>query len=136
MLAATVRKEGQTQSSLTSIVIPVYNRHDTVAESLRRIKSVLDSITASYEIIVVDDGSTDDTLQVLQKEQLSDQKLKVISYPENMGKGYAVRKGVLDSQGAVVIFTDGDLDIFTNRIIFSENSLCRLLSNNNICKVS
>jgi glycosyltransferase involved in cell wall biosynthesis len=111
VLAATIRKERHIQSSLTSIVIPVYNRADTVVESLRRIKSVLDSITASYEIIVVNDGSTDGTLEVLQREQQSDQRLKVISYLENMGKGYAVRKGVLETQGDIVIFTDGDLDI-------------------------
>jgi glycosyltransferase involved in cell wall biosynthesis len=94
-----------------SIVIPVYNRSDTVAESLRRIKAVLESVTASYEIIVVNDGSTDRTLEMLQREQQLDQRLKVISYSENMGKGYAVRKGVLETQGDIVIFTDGDLDI-------------------------
>ena len=99
-----------------SIVIPVYNQELTVSASLARIREVLDSLATSYELLVVNDGSRDDTLRILQQEQASNPSLKVISYDKNMGKGHAVRKGILESKGDLVVFTDGDLDISPDTI--------------------
>lgn len=96
---------------IISVVIPVYNQENAISKSLARIRQVLDSLSTSYELIVVNDGSRDDTLKILQGEQASNPLLKVVSYDKNMGKGYAVRKGILESKGHLVIFTDGDLDI-------------------------
>ena len=96
---------------IISVVIPVYNQQNTISTSLARIRQVLDSLSSSYELIVVNDGSRDDTLKILQREQASNPQLKIVSYEKNMGKGYAVRKGILESIGHLVIFTDGDLDI-------------------------
>lgn len=101
----------QAKQGLISVVIPVYNREAIVGRSLHRIREVLSSISSNYEMIVVNDGSTDKTLEALQREQLSDNHLKIITYSDNMGKGYAVRRGVADSLGDIVVFTDGDLDI-------------------------
>lgn len=94
-----------------SIIIPVYNQEKWVSASLSRISEVLDSTLLEYEIVVVNDGSTDRTFDVLKKEQEQDSKIHVISYPANRGKGYAVREGVMRSKGSTVIFTDGDLDV-------------------------
>lgn len=116
MLTSTLTDSERTQNNLLSVVIPVYNCEDTVSRSLQRIGSVLSSISSNYEIIVVNDGSKDKTLEVLQIEQLSNAHLKIITYPDNMGKGYAVKKGVINSHGDVVVFTDGDLDISPNII--------------------
>jgi len=104
-------KDLYTPQIQVSIVIPVYNQELTVSASLARIKEVLDALAASYELIVVNDGSRDDTLRILQQEQASNPSLRVISYDKNMGKGHAVRKGILESKGDLVVFTDGDLDI-------------------------
>jgi glycosyltransferase involved in cell wall biosynthesis len=111
LLKGTVESNDPSLGKMISIIIPVYNRADTLKASLQRIRDVISSISSNYEIIVVNDGSTDDTLQVMQGEQKSDSRLKVITYSGNMGKGYAVRKGVMDSRGGVVVFADGDLDI-------------------------
>ena len=99
-----------------SVVIPVYNQQNAISTSLVRIRQVLDSLSMSYELIVVNDGSRDDTLKILQREQASNPLLKIVSYEKNMGKGYAVRKGILESRGHLVIFTDGDLDISPDTI--------------------
>ena len=99
-----------------SVVIPVYNQQSAISASLARIRQVLDSLSTRYELIVVNDGSRDDTLKILQREQASNPLLKIVSYEKNMGKGYAVRKGILESIGHLVIFTDGDLDISPDTI--------------------
>jgi dolichol-phosphate mannosyltransferase len=94
-----------------SIVIPVYNQEHLVAESLRRMKTVVEAAFESFEIIIVNDGSLDNTLQVLQNESRKDGRVRVVSYMPNMGKGYAVKKGVMESRGKFVLFIDGDLDV-------------------------
>jgi len=94
-----------------SIVVPVYNQERNVSAALSRIKRVLDSTGLSYEIVVVDDGSRDGTLDVLRREEKADGRVRVFSYSRNMGKGYAVKTGIIQSQGDLVMFTDGDLDI-------------------------
>lgn len=94
-----------------SIVIPVYNQEERVSECIRRIKNVISQTFEECEIIVVNDGSIDHTLQVLKDESDHDRRVRVVSYAPNTGKGYAVKKGVLESKGKFVLFIDGDLDI-------------------------
>lgn len=94
-----------------SVVIPVYNQEKKVSASLERIKRVLDSTFLNYEIVAVNDGSLDGTLDVLKRIEASDARIRVISYAPNRGKGYAVKTGITQSQGSAVMFTDGDLDI-------------------------
>lgn len=79
--------------------------------SLKRIKKVLDSTLLSYEIVIINDGSRDNTLQVLRKKEKADPRIRIISYPSNKGKGHAIKTGVLQSSGRIIIFVDGDLDI-------------------------
>lgn len=94
-----------------SIVIPVYNQASKISASLARIKKVLEPLGLNYELVVVNDGSLDGTLDVLRKEHNLDPRVRVVSYNRNMGKGYAVKTGVTRSRGELVMFTDGDLDI-------------------------
>ncbi len=67
--------------------------------------------SAWYEIIVVNDGSKDDTRNIVQSISSADMTFRLISYSTNMGKGYAIRQGVLHSRGKYVMFLDGDGDI-------------------------
>lgn len=99
-----------------SIVIPVYNQEKNVSIALDRIKRVVKSTGLSYEIIVVDDGSRDGTMNALRSEATHDSNLRIVSYSQNMGKGYAVKLGITSSHGDIVIFTDGDLDISPHMI--------------------
>ncbi|MCE5323695.1 glycosyltransferase family 2 protein [bacterium] len=90
-----------------SVIVPVYNEQTRVTESLGEIKSYLNSKDESYEIILVDDGSTDGTLEIARK--IGNGSTRIVSYEHNMGKGYAVRQGVYAARGEYIAFTDVDL---------------------------
>lgn len=92
-----------------SIVIPAYNEEKRIGLSLRKIIDYLELRNFSAEIIVVDDGSSDRTAEI-SREILADWSVsQVISFPENRGKGAAVKEGVLKAGGELVLFTDADL---------------------------
>ena len=101
------------QMTGVSIVIPVFNQQGKINYSLKKITEAVELYFKDYELIVVNDGSTDDTLTVLKYLASTDLRrhARVLSYTPNRGKGYAVRQGVLHSRGEVVMFLDGDLDI-------------------------
>ena len=95
-----------------SIIIPVYREENRIIDLLRKVREITNSLNASsYEIIVVNDGSDDNTLKILFEEEKKDPNIRVISYNNNKGKGYAVRQGIISSYGKEVIFMDGDLDV-------------------------
>ena len=98
------------------MIIPVFNQARKVSYSVEKIKQAVELAFANYELIVVNDGSTDNTLTILKDIAMTDEHLHIISYTPNRGKGYAVRQGVLHSQGDVVMFLDGDLDISPDSI--------------------
>jgi dolichol-phosphate mannosyltransferase len=99
-----------------SLIIPVYNQQTKISYSLKKIKQVVESTFNTYELIVVNDGSTDTTMTILGSIALTDEHIRVVSYTPNRGKGYAVRQGVLHSHGDAVILLDGDLDISPDSI--------------------
>jgi glycosyltransferase involved in cell wall biosynthesis len=102
---------------LVSVIIPAYNAEKFIKKSLIGVKSVLDQIRYDYEIICVVDGNVDKTYEVAkQVEKKYPQKIKVVGYETNMGKGYAVKFGMARSRGSVVGFIDAGLDINPNGI--------------------
>ena len=94
-----------------SIIIPVFNQGAKISYSLEKIKQAVEPAFNNYELIVVNDGSTDNTLTMLKDIAIRDRHVHIISYTPNRGKGYAVKQGVLYSHGDAAIFLDGDLDI-------------------------
>ncbi|NLN77695.1 MAG: glycosyltransferase family 2 protein [Armatimonadetes bacterium] len=88
-----------------SLIIPAYNERSRIAGSVRAVCTFLDTLNMSYEIVVVDDGSTDDTVGAVPV----DDRVKTISYEINRGKGHAVRMGIAASHGEYVAFSDADL---------------------------
>jgi len=93
----------------TTIVIPAYNEAERLPGSLGKIQAYLMGRELEAEIVVVDDGSTDNTAAVVRDLAASMRGLRLISYPGNRGKGYALRKGVQSSRGSLVLVTDADL---------------------------
>jgi len=95
-------------STILSIVIPAYNENDRLGNSLDRILSYVKGRHIPFEMIVVDDGSKDETVRVA-REKLSGVSHQVIENGVNRGKGFSVRRGVQAAKGKYVLFTDADL---------------------------
>ena len=114
MLSSSYITKGSNENpNLTQIsaIVPIYNQARVISYSLSRIREALYLTNLNFEIIVVNDGSSDNTLAILEKERGNDPKMKVISYSQNKGKGYAIKEGVMQSSGDITVFIDGDLDI-------------------------
>jgi glycosyltransferase involved in cell wall biosynthesis len=92
-----------------SVVIPVYNESARISRTLSEVLDYLRSRSQRWELIVVDDGSTDGTAELVRRLCGDRPETRVISYPSNRGKGYAVRQGMLAARGEYVLFTDADL---------------------------
>jgi glycosyltransferase involved in cell wall biosynthesis len=90
-----------------SIVVPAFNEASRIGESVRRIEEFLSQAPFTSELIVVDDGSSDDTSAIVRR--LKSDNLQLIQNRENHGKGYAVTTGVLAATGDYVLFSDADL---------------------------
>jgi dolichyl-phosphate beta-glucosyltransferase len=92
-----------------SIVIPAYNEATRIRSTLDKLLNYFRSRDRPFEILVVDDGSSDQTVSVAEKG--ADPEVRVLSLPSNQGKGAAVRTGVAESRGELVLITDADLAI-------------------------
>lgn len=99
-----------------SLVIPAFNEEKSINKTLMILENIIKSMKLQYEIIVVNDGSYDYTLFNALNYANKNGHVKVISNDKNMGKGYAIRKGFMISDGDIVVFADSDLDINFNKI--------------------
>lgn len=91
-----------------SVVIPVYKERKQIEINLLEIDNFFQTKNFEYEIIVVVDGSPDNTAEVMQNYSKQIKNLSVIVNEENHGKGYAVRQGFLEAKGKYVVFLDAD----------------------------
>ena len=92
-----------------SIVIPLYNAEENIEPLYTQLKAALEGVGREYEIITVDDGSTDGSFDVLKRLHQDDERLKVIRFRRNFGQTAAFAAGFDRSQGQVVITMDADL---------------------------
>ncbi len=93
-----------------SVIIPVYNEQDTISEVVRKVESV-DLGGMEKEIVISDDGSTDTTLQIIERLCQHIPGIIVHTSPTNLGKGAAVRLGLTYATGDIVIIQDADLEL-------------------------
>jgi glycosyltransferase involved in cell wall biosynthesis len=93
-----------------SVIVPVYNERHLVDASVRRLLSVSSPRIASLEVIVVDDGSTDGSGQVLERLTHEFPALVLVRHEKNAGKGAALRNGIARATGDVITFHDADLE--------------------------
>ena len=89
-----------------SVIVPVYNERNTVAEIVRQMRAV--ELPLEREVVIVDDGSTDGTGDILK--QLADSTVRVVVHRANQGKGAAVRTGLAQVTGDLVLIQDADLE--------------------------
>jgi len=99
-----------------SIIVPVYNEQNTINSILDQVEESLKALTSikSYELIVIDDHSTDNSKQVLEKRILSKDNYTLLSHDVNSGKGAAIQTGIAKTTGDIVLIQDADLEYDPN----------------------
>ena len=91
-----------------SVIVPIYNEAERLPKTLRRLHEYLTARPFSYEILLVLDGPTDGTRQVVNKISAEISNLRIIDRQVNRGKGYTVKEGLLQASGQIRLFTDAD----------------------------
>jgi len=91
-----------------SAVIPCYNERRRLPPTLAAVREYLARAWKRYEIVVVDDGSTDGTGDWVREQARDDARIRLVGYGGNRGKGYAVKQGMLDARGDYMLFMDAD----------------------------
>lgn len=97
------KKVHQIKSNCVSIIIPAYNEQEGIGKQISGIQSVVNNIAWDYEIIVVNDGSTDNTLDEIKKHDV-----KLINHPINRGYGAALKSGIASAESEVIMIIDAD----------------------------
>ena len=107
--ATTLANNQRPTSDTYSIIIPAYNESARIRGTLDRVLAYTTERRWDAEIIVVNDGSRDDTAEVVREYAAVNSRLRLLENPGNRGKGYSVRNGMLHTRGEVLLFTDADL---------------------------
>src|SRR5579864_6350278 len=92
-----------------SIVIPAYNEGARLGATLEKVLAYVREQKLDAEVIVVNDGSRDDTADIVREFAQRDPRLRLVENPGNRGKGFSVRNGILNAHGEVILFSDADL---------------------------
>src|SRR5215207_8383477 len=92
-----------------SLVVPVYNERETLEEVYRQSVAALEAVGRPYEIIVVDDGSTDGTWELIERLHAEDAQLRAVRFKRNFGQHPAMHAGLVRARGGVIVTMDGDL---------------------------
>ena len=94
---------------LLSIVVPVFNEEEVIAEFIQRTQAVAQKLKCRYELVFVDDGSKDKTLKILVEEKKKDPQIKIIKLSRNFGHQIAITAGLDEAQGDAIVSIDADL---------------------------
>lgn len=92
-----------------SVIIPIYNEEARIEPTLEKLLSYFKHAKYSWEIILVNDGSSDQSEKIIRKDIKGFSNISLISYAKNQGKGYAVRQGVATAKGQYILFMDADM---------------------------
>lgn len=98
-----------------SVIMPAYRLADKIGESIRRVKDEISSMGLTYEIIIIDDGSDDDTFEEIMRHS-NGTEIRGYRLARNQGKGAALAYGFRKSRGNIIVFFDADLDISPHQI--------------------
>ena len=100
-----------------SVVVPAYNEGHAIARSMETLFGELNKLSGEFEVIAVNDGSCDDTLEQLKKLKTDFKGLKIISYKTNRGKGHAIHRGMEMARGKYCAVIDADMEIHPAQIL-------------------
>jgi glycosyltransferase involved in cell wall biosynthesis len=97
-----------------SIILPAFNEEDNISRTIVKVNEQFEAICPDYEIIVVDDGSHDETWTTV--ENLRQKNVQLIGYPRNQGKGYALKKGLYHATGELAFTIDSDMEVWPREL--------------------
>lgn len=100
---------GETGQPQYSIIVPAYNESARIGATLQQILEHVQRRNWNAEVVVVDDGCRDNTVEIASRLAADHRELRILQNPGNQGKGYSVRNGMLHARGQVLLFTDADL---------------------------
>ncbi|MBN2407376.1 MAG: glycosyltransferase family 2 protein [Elusimicrobia bacterium] len=101
-----------TSSLFLSVIVPAYNEGTQIGGNIAGLTGYLDARGYAFEIIIVDDGSTDSTGDIISGISKYDSRIKLIINSRNKGKGYSTKKGIMAAAGRFILFTDADCQIY------------------------
>jgi len=101
----------ETSNPVVSLIIPAYNEEKRIGKSLEQIFRFCNAQGYRYEVLVVDDGSSDDTVAFIRRRFGDEKQLRIVQQPVRGGKGAAVQQGMLQGQGEYLFFSDADLSV-------------------------
>lgn len=91
-----------------SVISPMYNEEEGIYEAVTSMLSILSKLPQRWEYVVINDGSTDRSLEIVSEIAKTNNKLRVVTYPRNRGRGYALRQGFAAAKGEIIISTEAD----------------------------
>src|SRR3989304_6299285 len=100
-----------TDQVYVSLIIPAYNEEPRIGKNLERIMEFFASEPYVSEVVIVDDGSTDRTMELIRERYGNDRAVRIYQQPRNLGKGEAVKQGMLLGRGEYLFFSDADLSV-------------------------
>jgi glycosyltransferase involved in cell wall biosynthesis len=103
-----VIKENRSASVSVSVFFPCYNEQDNVAQTVKKALAVLEELRADFEVIIVNDGSSDSTGRIADEIAGQNRRVKVVHHPTNLGYGAALQSGFKAAAKKLVFYTDGD----------------------------
>jgi len=101
--------EKKAAGAIISVVVPAYNEEAVIRESYRRLKQVMDGMDLRYELVFVNDGSRDGTMEILRELAKADPLVRAVGFSRNFGHQVAVSAGLDYARGDAVVIIDGDL---------------------------
>lgn len=105
----SARRQRPNSEVQLSVVVPAYREGRRIFDNLTRLLSELDKLNATYEVVVVSDGNTDNTVR--EARRVKSPRVRVFHYPMNIGKGFALSLGVDQCLGSLVTFIDADMEL-------------------------
>lgn len=111
----SIAESGETYETL-SVILPAYNEAETITESVKRVVQLVSESFMHFEVVVVNDGSDDDTGDKIRDLAAMYPDVRVVSYEENRGKGHALKQGSEQAEGDYVLFMDADPDLDPEQI--------------------
>lgn len=100
-----------TSSGMLSVIMPAYNEEQCIYENLLSVCEYVSTFHTDYEILLVNDGSTDHTLEEAMRARKENFHIKIVTYHINRGKGGAIKEGIEKASGKYIAFLDADLDL-------------------------